>query len=214
MNNQHNDILYLIFINLDFLSKIRLKRVSKNLNSLEIYDFYNIEKKYLRLLNDQILSKYYFIKYLDASYNNNITNVNHMYNLQKLKTNNSGITNDGIKNVNLVELNASSNEKIIDVNHMTNLKILNAFGKSGITNNGIKNLNLVKLIASLNEKIIDVNHMTNLKELSARRKSGITNEGLKNINLNKLDAYQNFKITNVSHMTNLTKLFSLHEIKR
>lgn len=74
MINFNLDILYLIFHNLDFLSKIRFRNVAKYYRSLNIYNFYNISNKYLYLLDDNILSKYSFIKYLQASNNFKITN--------------------------------------------------------------------------------------------------------------------------------------------
>jgi hypothetical protein len=46
MNKLYFDIIYLIFESLDFLSKIRLRSISKYMHTFEIHDFYNIEKKY------------------------------------------------------------------------------------------------------------------------------------------------------------------------
>jgi hypothetical protein len=64
MDKLHHDIIYLIFGSLDFLSKIQCRSISKYMYLLEIYDFYDIEEKYLMLLNDKILLNYPFIKYL------------------------------------------------------------------------------------------------------------------------------------------------------
>jgi hypothetical protein len=44
MNKLYNDIIYLFFEFLDFLSKIRFRCISKYSNTLEIYDFYGVEK--------------------------------------------------------------------------------------------------------------------------------------------------------------------------
>jgi hypothetical protein len=97
MNKLCLDIVYIIFDKLYFLSKIKLRYVSKYMHKLEIYDFYNISDKYLKLLNDEILLNYPFIKYLNAFDNSKITNVNHMDKLIELKASfNCGICNKGI----------------------------------------------------------------------------------------------------------------------
>jgi hypothetical protein len=156
MNKLYSDILYIIFNNLDFLSKIRLRCVSKNLHKLEIHDFFNIPFQYINLLNDEILFNYNFIKYLDASYNSKITNISHMKNLIKLDASGyfSKINDNSIKNINLQYLNASHNPFITNVNHMDKLIELDAYGEfCGISDDGIKNLNLIKLDAQYNTKI-------------------------------------------------------------
>jgi hypothetical protein len=87
---------------------------------LEIHDFYNIDKKYLRLLNDKILLNYPFIKYLNASANKEITNLNHIYN-SLIKSNasySSGINDNSIKKINLEILYVQNNPKITNLNHM------------------------------------------------------------------------------------------------
>jgi hypothetical protein len=123
MNLLCNDLLYIIFNNLDFLSKLIFRIVSKNMHLLKIYDFLNINYKYRYKLNNKILLKYPFIKYLDASYNHKINNINHLINLEILYAsgNTCGIDNDGIKNINLIELYAYNNSKITNVDHMTKL---------------------------------------------------------------------------------------------
>jgi hypothetical protein len=155
MNKLNFDILYLILNKLDFLSKIRLRCISKYMHKLEIHDFYNIPYKYLRLLNDEILLNYPFIKYLYAFDNHTITNINHMNGLTKLDASlNFGIDNFGIKNVDSITiLYISGNEKITDVNHMNKLVELYASGESGIENKGIINLkNITKLYVPNNQK--------------------------------------------------------------
>jgi len=72
---------------------------------------------------------------LDASNNPNITDVSWMTNLQILDaSDNCGITNQDIKNLNLVKLNGYNNLNITDVYWMTNLLKLDAHGNSGISN--------------------------------------------------------------------------------
>jgi hypothetical protein len=143
---------------------------------LEIYDFYNIPSKYLRLLNDKILFNYPFIKYLDASYNLKITNVNYMHKLIELDASGHycGIDDLGIKNINLKKLKAYYNKKITNINHMYNLSELVILGDSGIGDLGINKLNLIKLDAGHNKKITNINYMTNLSELNASGNCGIS----------------------------------------
>ena len=50
------DVLqFCILDKLDFLSKIRLRQVCKKFYRLEIWDFYNIDDKYLDKLTNNIL---------------------------------------------------------------------------------------------------------------------------------------------------------------
>ena len=74
----------LIFNKLDFLSKIKFRQINSYSMNLNIYDFKNINKKYLQKLNDDVLINYSFIKYLNARNNKKITNINHMSNLKIL----------------------------------------------------------------------------------------------------------------------------------
>ena len=179
MNNFPIDVLQFCIIDkLDFLSQIRLRQVSSWLHRLEIHDFYHIDKKYLMRLSDAKLKNYPFIKFLNARNNLYISNVNHLTRLIKLdastdrypvycNSNDCKIGNNGIKNINLVELIASGNRLITDVNHMTNLQKLYATDESGISDNGIKNINLTEICIKYNNKIKDVSHMSNLKVLCA-----------------------------------------------
>ena len=112
----------------DFKCQIRLTQLNNCLyNNLRIYDLFNIDECYSKLLSDNILKNYKYIKKLDAHSNLNITDegISHM-NLHTLSAlNNSKITDDGIKHMNLHILYASSNSKITDdgIKHMTNLEL-------------------------------------------------------------------------------------------
>jgi flagellin-specific chaperone FliS len=210
MNKLNLDVIYLIFEFLDFLSKITFRGTTKYMYKLEIHDFYNIEKKYLKLLNDEILLNYPYIKYLNASGNRNITNVNHMgKSLIELNASGTfcGINNKGIKNLNLLKLYAYYNPKIYNVNHMENIIELDASYNCGISDEGIKNLkNLQKLCATDNFKIKNINHMTqSLIELDASYDCGISDEGITKLNLQILYSHCNEKIKNVNHMNKLIK---------
>ena len=125
---------YKVFDKLDFALQIRFRQVCKWFFRLEIHDFLNIDKKYVNRFSNKILMHYPSIKYLNASYN-------------------SGIDDNGIKHLNLIELNAYNNRKITDVNHLTKLQTLDASYRCGIDDKGIKDLNLVELITTCNYKI-------------------------------------------------------------
>src|SRR3972149_11930314 len=80
------DIIQIISNYCDFLSQIRLSQVNSYFHkNIQIENFRNIPKKYLKLLNDNILLNYKNIKYLYASDNPNITDVNHLSNLRILE---------------------------------------------------------------------------------------------------------------------------------
>jgi hypothetical protein len=63
MNKLDINIINLIFRFFYFQLKIKFRCISKYMHKLEIHDFYNIDKKYLNLLDDRILLNYLFIKY-------------------------------------------------------------------------------------------------------------------------------------------------------
>ncbi len=69
-----------------------------------------------------------------------------------------GLDNNGINQLNLVELYVGSNPKITNINHMTNLRKLVANGSSGMADNGINQLNLIELNSQYNPKIRRFNH--------------------------------------------------------
>ena len=112
LNDIPLEILQIIFDKLDFKSQIIFKQQCKYFyGQLRIYDLYNIDKKYKEKLNDNILKNFKYTKYLDASDGNN----------------NNCITDEGIKNMNLIILNATYNNKITDKGiQQMNLKELNA----------------------------------------------------------------------------------------
>ena len=90
------------FLDQDILSQLRLRSVNKNTNRLRIVNFYIIDQKYLNKLNDKILKQYDYIKYLNASQNQNITNegIKHMIQLHTLNAlDNPNITDKGIKHM-------------------------------------------------------------------------------------------------------------------
>jgi hypothetical protein len=153
-------------------------------NNLKIINLYNIEKKYLRLLTDEILNQKIFnqVEALNASYNEKITNISMIPSLKKLNAEgNCGIDQNGINGLDLVKLNASD--------------------KCGIDHfwqNGINGLSLVELDANNNDKITNVSMISSLKILHAAGNCGIDQNGICGLDLVKLNANNNEKITNVS----------------
>ena len=201
------DIWRIIFDILDFKSKIKLISTCKFLRqNLYIVDLYNIEKKYLEKLTTRILKYYIFrnVVSLDASDNNKINDVSFMKNLKKLNASDEcGIDQNGIKELDLFELNANYNIKIKDVSFMKNLKILYANGMCGINQNGIKELDLIELHVDDNKKIKDISFMKNLKILYAGEECRINQNGIGELDLIELYVGNNKRIKNVSFMKNL-----------
>ena len=157
------------------------QQTCKLFNQLKIHNM--IPCEYVIKLTDEILKqgdRYKWLEYLNAFDNPYITNVNHMVNLRKLDASghNCGINDDGISELNLVELHTAYNRKITNVNHMTKLEILYAISCSGIDDKGISELNLKELNAAYNEKITNINYMTKLEILYASGYCGIDNNGI------------------------------------
>ena len=88
----------------------------------------------------------------------------------------SGINDESLIGLDLVELNVSSNPKITKINHLKNLKILDASCDSGINDESLIGLDLVELNICNNPKITKINHLKNLKILDASNNSGINDE--------------------------------------
>ena len=110
------DTLQIIFNFCNFRSQLSL--ISTCIyyrNNLHIIDLFNIDKKYLKELTQEILHFSIFEKviYLNANCNSKITNVSHMKFLQILNASfNCGIDQKGIEGLNLIELKARDNSKI------------------------------------------------------------------------------------------------------
>ena len=208
MDINFNIIKFIIFPKLEFLDQIRFRQVCKKFYKIDITDLYNIEDKFLEKLTDEILKAYSNVEMLNASNNPKITNLSEgkiiLKNLKKLDASDyCGITDEGIKDLDLVELCASYNLKITNVNEgkviLKNLKKLEAGNDCGITDEGIKNLDLAELCASNNPKITNVSGgeviLKNLKILYADGKCGISDEGIKGLSLVTLYSMDNEKIT-------------------
>src|SRR6185503_2503142 len=125
----HADLYNLICDYLDFIDKIHHLIVCKQFKFIKICDMYNIDSKYLKCLNDEILKNYRDLEKLNARNNSKITTLNYMKKLKILDISDFCDVNDqGIQDLNLEELNASCNSKITTLRHMTKLKKLDISG--------------------------------------------------------------------------------------
>ena len=149
------NLWFSIFEQLDFLSQLSFVFICRNTkDNFYITNLYDIDDKYLKQLNNDILQNdiFQFVTKLKA--NEKINDVSFMTKLKKLDAPDyCGIGQNGIRGLDLVEINAAFNSKITDVSFMTNLKKLNAWGVCGINQYGIRELNLGELNASNNSKI-------------------------------------------------------------
>ena len=137
----HFNLWYEIFQELDFKYKLCLIfSTSHCKNSLHITNLFDIDKKYLMVLTNNILkwSIFEHVTDLYASSNKNITNVSFLSHLKMLDASyDSGLGQDGITGLNLIGFAANDNSKICDMSFMHNLKELYANYRCGIDQNGI-----------------------------------------------------------------------------
>jgi hypothetical protein len=221
INKYINFMDYLDFnINDDFI--IYIASLFKNLwrsniinspqnNKLKEHDafFGNNDLKHLDILkninNTFILSKIC----TNIILTDNITKHLQLYKLD-LFFNLNSVTDEGIKHMNLYDLNISWNNNITDkgIKHMQ-LHILNLCSNKIITNEGIKNMKLYSLNLSFNLMITDdgIKHM-NLYALQLVEWTNITDNGIKHMNLYLLNLLCNNMITknSIKHM-NLHTLY-------
>ena len=104
---------------------INLYNLNKNhQENIIIKNLYHISLKYTNKLSQEIIeqNKYKYVEKLDATSNEKIKNVNHMKKTLKILycSYDSGIDQNGISELNLIELYAHYNNKIWNVNHMNN----------------------------------------------------------------------------------------------
>lgn len=217
------DIFQEIFQYLNFITKIRIRQISKKNLLLDITDFYYIPINLRIKLSDNILVNYPKLKYLHAGSNPNITKINYLTNLEKLNIScfkpgnqawvQSGVTSNQLLNLtNITWLNLCENPIISNISYLTNLKTLNLATHHTyleIQNSDLLNLNLTSLNLSGNHQITKISHLTNLKKLNINS-CDIPDFELKNMDLIRLDAYYNQNIYNISHLTNLKHLDISH----
>ena len=202
MDILERDILNLIFEILDFLSKIRLRQISKYfLNNLYISDFYNLDKIYLENLTEQILVSYPKIKYLDIQENPSVQNINFLSDLQVLAISDK-FTNQ-FCNYNLRELQIY-NYKITNLKYFTKLEKL-SLSNISIPDSDLNNLNLRELNLYWG-RLSNISHMTRLKKLVITGYCDITNSHIQNLDLLELTIIWNSKITEINFLTNIRSL--------
>jgi hypothetical protein len=140
---------------------LTLIKYYEKIHTLYVTDLYNCDTDILKQLTDIEISKdkYKFVKQINASYSNKLTNIN---NLQKLEI-----------------LDAFESSCIYDqTTHLIKLKI-STTEMCKINDNGIKNLkNLKYLNASNNPNITNINHLVNLETLYATESCGIGDTGI------------------------------------
>ena len=207
---------------LDFLSKIRLIQISKfHKNNLYISDFYKINPKYLKILNNNILNSNPRIKYLNLTDNKYIQDLNILTGLKKLYLPSS--QKNQLNNYNLEEIYGLINLNIINFNNFTNLKILQIYLEGPTALPDLNNLPKLKILdisgnnlnlssykylteLSISGDIYGINHLTSLKILNIRTNENITNSDISNLDLSELHIYNCPNITKINHLTNLTIL--------
>jgi hypothetical protein len=98
----------------DLKAMLTLKSCCKFLNRLLITNLFNIDNKYLQLLNNDVLCQPIFsnVVKLDVTCNNNVTDISFMKNLKILCANFSMIDQNSINGLDLIELEAIFNLKI------------------------------------------------------------------------------------------------------
>jgi hypothetical protein len=222
------EIVQEIFHHLDFSDQINFQSASKYFyNSLRIYRLNRVKN-----LNDDILMKFSYLKYLDIHNNPNIYNVYHLTNLQILKATGSMCNLSNVYGcTNLTYLDTSGNSFISTFNQLSKLKTLIchylrntnmdhgikyctnlthlSIANCGFTQKSIINhVNLTKLNIYDVYHITNINHLTNLVALNISGTcNGIQNDGFsKCTNLVSLEMFNNKRVTNLNHLKKLTFL--------
>lgn len=161
---------------------------------------------------------------LHINYNRTIKNIGNMTNLQILNADRSGICNEDLTNLNLIELNINDTD-ITNISHMTRLKILHANSNQHLTcistlsqlevlsmnyKCSIKDVfskNIKKLSLEDNPNHIDISHLTSLEYLNiSGEECAIDAADIKNLKLTSLDISENNNIVDITYMTTLTSL--------
>lgn len=169
--------------------QVLLIKYYEELHTVYITDLYNCDKNILKQLTDAEISnyKYKFVKKLNASHSNKLTDINNLQKLEVLdaseisgiydqttqliklttsisETNSCGINDNGIKHLKYLKyLNASNNPKIKNINHLVNLEILYATELCGIDDHGIKQLRVKHANGSIYKKLNYINALYNDK---------------------------------------------------
>lgn len=167
---------------------------------LKITNLYDISRKLSRIITDNFLKRHKYVKKLKARYGITDKGIKEL-NLHTLEICcNADITDEGIKGMNLHTLLAPNNTNITDEGiRGMKLRVLDASGSCMITDKGIKGMNLHTLNASANcmitNKGIKGMNIRILDISGPEHVCKITNEGIKRMNLHTLNASWNMGIT-------------------
>ena len=207
----------------DILDEISKHNIFKNVSIISVsrqcfnIDFLRNLKNLKKISSDVFLQKdilasvgLHNLYELNITHTYWLTDVSYLTTLKKLNITSTAVTQNGIRNLDLIKLNVDDCRQITDVSFMTNLKKLSAKQWCGIDQFGIRGLNLIKLDVSYNNKIIDVSSMTNLKTLIALSNEVIVQNSFRYLNLVELGIDYNSQITDISTMTNLKVLRANH----
>lgn len=153
-----SDIIKNIQNQLNFIDQCNLRLVSTYFTICPITNLFD-DVPNVHKLSDEILKLYPFCIKLYAGNNANITDINHLIDLQILNAwGNCGIDDIGLRKLtNLTKLNAGDNERITNINHLAKLQILYAPDDCGIDDKGLCQLtNLIELHTWNNKKITNI----------------------------------------------------------
>ena len=80
----HEILHNIIFDYLEVYDKHTFQKINKYTKTIHIKDLSNINSKYLKNINDNIIKTYKYVTILYAQNNPNITNIKHMIKLKKI----------------------------------------------------------------------------------------------------------------------------------
>jgi len=203
-----------------------INHLAKTLNTLHCRSIVSDVGQQIKIsgIGQTSISKLEKIKILDCSFNEKISDVNHlsetleelyccMYSVGGNGGGNEGISQNGISKLKLKLLDCSNNYDIYDISHMADtLEKLICGGNTSINQTSITPLTkLKKLDCSCNSNITDVNHLSETLEI-LKCCDEITQDGIsKLLKLVELDCGYNMKLTNFNHLADtLEKLFCGH----
>src|SRR5579872_2480825 len=139
---------FLSYDTLQYLSEYADSKTVMNIVVLNRWTVENIKIKYINqshsLLSDNILQnkRYSNIIILNAHNCSRVQNLNKFKHLKELNISGkiSGVTNEGIQELDLLSLNISDNQNITVINHLINLQILHCCRNSVIKDDQLQNL--------------------------------------------------------------------------
>jgi hypothetical protein len=189
-----------------------LKRLVVNSKVIHLNHLHHLEylKLYYAEVTNDDIQGITNLRSLDVYQCKNLTNINHLINLVKLKLRGGHKLNQsGINELTQLRiLHIEDTPTKIDLSHFTNLTYLNISRYNGdnIDNDTLKPLvKLVTLATGPVENLTDINHLINLRYLDIGIECGLTNYGIsKLVGLTTLTVKNT--ISDISTLVNLTDL--------